>query len=92
MQNANNNAKISVQKTADGLSLEFPDNFDFQKVHGTVSLYRPSNKQLDFDFPISLSNAHLLIPDKRLLGGRWDIKVSWQYGSERYMHKERLIY
>ncbi len=92
IRNGNKNAKITVQKTADGLLLIFPENFDPQKVQGTVSLYRPSNKKLDFDFPIRLSDAHLRIPDKRLLGGRWDIKVSWQYGSERYMHKERLMY
>ncbi|MGC1515281.1 MAG: FixH family protein, partial [Maribacter sp.] len=59
---------------------------------GTVSLYRPSSKHLDFDVDIQLSNAHLLIPDKRLLDGRWDIKVFWEYDGEHYLFKESLIY
>jgi nitrogen fixation protein FixH len=90
--NANKNAKISVEKTTEGLLLNFPENLDLEKVKGTVSLYRPSNKHLDFDLSISLSQAHLLIPDKRLLDGRWDIKVLWQYEGEDYLHKESITY
>ena len=91
-KNANAHARIIVQKTADGLQLAFPDHIDYSKVKGTVSLYRPSNKHLDFDLPISLSDSHLLVPDKRLLDGRWDIKVTWEYGKERYVHKENITY
>ncbi len=91
-KNANKNAKIFVEKTQEGLLLKFPENLDLKKVKGTVSLYRPSNKHLDFDLPISLSQAHLLIPDKRLLDGRWDIKVSWEYEGENYLHRESLTY
>ncbi len=91
-KNANKNARITMDRTPDGLVLNFPEKLDPKKIKGTVSLYRPSNKHLDFDLPVSLSNTHLLIPDKRLLDGRWDIKVSWQYGHELYMHKESLTY
>ncbi|WP_273565542.1 FixH family protein [Maribacter halichondriae] len=90
--NANENAKITMKKTPEGLLLKFPEQTDFQKIKGTVSLYRPSNKHLDFDLPVSISNAHLLIPDKRLLDGRWDIKVSWEYKGEDYLHKESITY
>ena len=91
-KNANKNAKIFVEKTQEGLLLKFPENLDLKQVKGTVSLYRPSNKHLDFDLPISLSQAHLLIPDKRLLDGRWDIKVLWEYEGENYLHRESLTY
>ncbi len=91
-KNANENAKIFVEKTQEGLLLKFPENLDLKQVKGTVSLYRPSNKHLDFDLPISLSQAHLLIPDKRLLDGRWDIKVLWEYEGENYLHRESLTY
>jgi nitrogen fixation protein FixH len=91
-KNANKNAKIFMEKKPEGLLLKFPENLDLKKVKGTVSLYRPSNKHLDFDLPISLSQAHLLIPDKRLLDGRWDIKVLWEYEGENYLHRESLTY
>lgn len=91
-KNANAHARITIKKTPKGLELRFPENMEYKNVKGTVSLYRPSNKHLDFDLPISLSNPHLLIPDERLVDGRWDIKVTWEYGKEQYIHKENLTY
>ncbi len=87
-----NSMQLLISKTNDGLALQFPNQIDHHKIKGTVSLYRPSNKQLDFDFDLSLSDAHLLIPDKRLLDGRWDIKVLWIYNAEQYLHKESITY
>lgn len=84
--------KLEVRKTPEGLLVQFPKNIDLEKIEGTVSLYRPSNKHLDFNLPISLSNSHLLIPDKRLLDGRWDIKISWEYQDTPYLHKESITY
>ncbi|MEP5434179.1 MAG: FixH family protein, partial [Flavobacteriaceae bacterium] len=55
-----------------------------------VSLYRPSNKNLDFNLPISLSNSQLLIPDNQLLEGRWDIKIFWEYAGKEFLHKESI--
>lgn len=94
---AQNNAtkditKLQVRRSPDGLEIRFPEKVNPKEIEGTVSLYRPSNKQLDFDLPISLSNNHLLIPDNRLLDGRWDIKVSWNYNGTDYLHKENIIY
>ena len=91
--NANNlSSKVEVTKTQGGLLVQFPENLYAEKIKGTVSLYRPSNKHLDFDLPISLSNSHLLIPDKRLLDGRWDIKISWEYLDKPYMFKKSITY
>lgn len=87
-----NSMQLLISKTNDGLALQFPNQIDHHKIKGTVSLYRPSNKQLDFDFDLSLSDAHLLIPDKRLLDGRWDIKIAWQYNKEEYLHKQSITY
>lgn len=84
--------KLIIEKKPEGLLVKFPEKIEFKKVKGIMSLYRPSNKHLDFDFPISLSISHLLIPDKRLLDGRWDIKVFWQYDGKDYLHKEQITY
>ena len=83
---------VSWTKTADGVKITFPKDFDIKKIEGTVFLYRPSNKQLDFEIPISLSNHNLLIPDKRMLGGRWNIKVDWTYNSNSYLYKTDITY
>jgi len=83
---------LQLEKTGEGLLIRFPEHMDPAKISGKVSLYRPSNKHLDFDFPISLSNAHLLIPDKRLLDGRWDINIRWTYEGKDYLIKKSMTF
>ncbi len=83
---------IDWKKTTDGLLISFPDSLDFNKITGKVFLYRPSNKQFDFEVPISLSNHNLLIPDERLLDGRWNIKIDWQVNNTSYLYKKEIVY
>jgi hypothetical protein len=83
---------VSHKKTEEGIVLTFPENLKKENIDGKVFLYRPSNKQLDFEIPISLSNHNLLIPDKRLLDGRWNIKVYWTYNKEDYLYKADITY
>ncbi|TXE10012.1 FixH family protein [Seonamhaeicola algicola] len=86
------NTNITVTRTNEGLKIVFPNDLDFKKITGKVFLYRPSNKQLDYESTISLSNTHLLIPDSRLIDGRWNIKIDWQYNGMSYLFKESIIY
>ncbi len=83
---------ISLRKNAEGLEIIFPEKFTDKGIEGLVSLYRPSNKHLDFDLPFKLSKTHLLIPDNRLLDGRWDLKITWKHAGKSYLHKESLTY
>ena len=84
---------LSWKKSAEGISILFPENLQKENITGKVFLYRPSNKQLDFETSIiSLSDSNLLIPDKRLVDGRWNIKIDWQYKGNSYLFKEALIY
>lgn len=93
LKNSNNLTKnISYNKSAEGLVIHFPDNVDFNKITGNMFLYRPSNKHLDFDTAISLSKPYLLIPDNRLVDGRWNIKIDWQYKGKSYLFKESINY
>lgn len=85
-------ALLKTNRTTEGVYLVFPEKFEPKYITGKVSLYRPSNRHLDFDLPIRLSNTHLLIPDNRLLDGRWDITVTWQYKDKTFLHKEKLVY
>ena len=92
VQNAEDLTEKPVITTSNGeISISFPKQFDSKKVNGTVSLYRPSNKKLDFEVPISLSSSTLLIPKTSLVGGRWDINMEWQYEGKSYLTKE-VIY
>ncbi|WP_298345447.1 FixH family protein [uncultured Algibacter sp.] len=93
LENANTlEANLSYEKTAEGLVIHFPETVNYNDITGKLFLYRPSNKQLDFETAISLSNPYLLIPDKRLVDGRWNIKVDWQYKGKSYLFKESINY
>ncbi|WP_104734134.1 FixH family protein [Hanstruepera ponticola] len=83
---------LSWKKTNEGIIITFPESLEINSITGNVFLYRPSNKQFDFETDISLSNHNLLIPDKRLLDGRWNIKVDWQYNGKSYLYKKEIIY
>ena len=83
---------ITYKKTNEGLVVYFPEDLQPGKIEGKLFLYRPSNKQLDFETTLSLSKSHLLIPDKRLVDGRWNIIIDWQYNGKSYLFKEDLIY
>jgi len=83
---------LSWKKTTEGLVITFPETLIKENITGKVFLYRPSNKQFDFETELSLSNHNLLIPDKSLLDGRWNIKVDWKYNGKSYLYKKEIIY
>lgn len=83
---------VRVKKTVQGFNIIFPKSFNSEKIKGKVFLYRPSNKALDFEMPISAMNSQFLVPEKRLLGGRWNIDVSFTYKNKEYLHKQELLY
>jgi hypothetical protein len=91
IQNAHDLVKKPIiTNTSEGITIVFPDTFVPKNIKGYVSLYRPSNKKLDFEVPISLSNSTLLIPKKSLVGGQWDINMEWQYDGKSYLTKDTI--
>lgn len=84
--------RITGKRVENGWLLTFPPEMENLNIEGKVFLYRPSNKQLDFDFPIELSGLNLLIPDKRLLDGRWNIILDWEYQGKSYLYKDSIMY
>ena len=79
---------VVIKEVEEGISVEFPTDFDYSKINGKVSLYRPSSQKLDFEIPISLSSPHLLIPKSNLTGGLWDISIDWEYDGVKYLNKD----
>ncbi|PQJ32350.1 cytochrome C oxidase Cbb3 [Nonlabens arenilitoris] len=91
-QNAKNLGEIKGLKTTTGWAIEFPESVAEKEFKGKVSLYRPSDKQLDFELPIVLSGNYLLIPDNRLTDGRWDILITATLDGQPFKYKNSIIY
>ena len=88
-QNANNlNQKLKINAVSEGVIIEFPADFDFEKISGEISLYRPSNEKLDQTLPLKLTSNSLLIPKAELVNGRWDVSVDWTYDGISYLSSE----
>jgi hypothetical protein len=90
-QNANDLAqKPLISTTSEGVTIVFPAVFIPKDIKGNVGFYRSSNKKFDFSVPISLSDSTLNIPKSKLLGGRWEINMEWQYDGKQYLTKETV--
>jgi len=82
--------QIQIQQQTNGILIDFPASWNPAKIHGLVSLYRPSDEKLDFTVPIACTDTQLLIPKSRLLGGRWDITITWTYNGIAYLKKDAI--
>lgn len=82
--------KLDIIQSDNEIIIEFPTDFDYNKIEGKISLYRPSDEKLDFEIPISLSSSNLLIPRNVLADGRWDITVDWRYEGTEYFNKKNI--
>ncbi len=83
---------VKFKKIAEGLLVTFPKDKNYTKLSGTISLYRPSNKKLDFKIPITLQSSEILVPKNQLIEGRWNITVNWEYDNISYLFKESFTY
>ena len=83
---------VTGRKTEKGWEIVFPEDIEYSEVTGTVLLYRPSSKKLDFQIPIELTGPVLLIPDEKMVGGKWNTIVSWNYKGEDYLFKDEIFY
>ncbi len=82
--------KPVISNTSEGITIVFPDVFISKNIKGKVSFYRPSNKKFDFDVPILLTGSSLVISKDKLVGGRWNINMEWQYDGKYYLTKETI--
>lgn len=83
--------KPLIAYSNEGVKVTFPATFESDKIKGNILLYRPSNKKFDFNTQIALTNSALLIPKGKLVKGRWDVNMEWQYNGTKYLTKE-VIY
>ena len=83
---------VSLTNTAKGIIIHFPEDKDFNKIEGKINFLRRSNEKLDFERDIDLTSSSMLIEDKMLVPGKWEIKVDWKYDGEEYLLKESWFY
>lgn len=83
---------VTISNSEQGIIIKFPENIDYKNISGKVSFLRLSNHQLDFERNIELTNNSMIIEDKFLVSGKWEIKVEWKNDDEEYLLKESWFY
>jgi len=92
----NNAEKLSqnvvVKNSSQGLHIIFPQDIEESSITGEISFKRLSNQNLDFTESITLSNHEQIIPAKKLVSGKWIIKVDWKSDGKEYLFKDSWFY
>lgn len=84
--------KFTFVKNDEGLEIKFPSNFNADNTKGIVTFYRPSNKVLDFEISIIITDGKLLIPKEKLIDGNWNVTIDFVSESKEYLYKKSLTY
>ena len=86
------NQDISIRNSNQGIHISFPKDIDESSIKGEIFFQRLSNEKLDFTEPIALSGHEQLIPEDKLVSGKWIIKIDWKTGNNEYLFKDSWFY
>jgi len=93
MNNANQlEQNMILEHVEEGFLIIFPRDMDVAKITGMAYFQRPSNKDLDFQQTILLTESKILINHSNLVEGKWKVKIDWKYKDEEYLLKETVFY
>ena len=81
---------IKVITKKEGIEVVFPSELEPTAIEGKLFLYRPSNKNLDLDIPLSLTSNVLFLPKKHLVDGRWNINLAFKHRGVSYFFKKEI--
>jgi hypothetical protein len=84
--------KIKLEEMDGNVVVTYPALFAGKKLDGTLYFYRPSDDAGDFkESMISDSLLQQKIPLKKLMQGKYIVKLSWKMDGKEYYHEEALL-
>lgn len=89
VKNLPNPPKILLEDNL--LKIQFPE--EDVVVSGEVGIYRPSNKKLDHNFPLTLTDREMNINEKAFTKGPYEIHLFWRDNlGKSYLIKQRIVW
>jgi nitrogen fixation protein FixH len=83
---------LTVTGETGAVTLTLPGAGPAGEVQGTVTLYRPSDRALDFAEPLRLDSAGAMrIESRRLQPGLWTVKVEWVAAGTEYYAETKVV-
>lgn len=93
LNNANTLDKdIELINSSEGITLIFPNNIPEDSISGVISFQRLSSQKLDFSEEIQLTDHRQLIPESKIVSGKWIVRIEWKNGDQEYLYKDSWFY
>ncbi len=84
--------KILFKALAEGLQIQFPEEWQSDAIKGEILMYRPNDARKDFTTVIHFDEGNIQnLPAKQLLNGKWRIKISWTDSGKSFYYEEILF-
>jgi nitrogen fixation protein FixH len=84
--------EMTVAGAVGGVTITVPAAAATRAAQGTVTLYRPSDRALDFTEPLRLDSAGVMrIESRRLQPGLWTVKVEWASGADVFYDEAKIV-
>lgn len=85
-------ASAGLERTAEGILLQFPGGVTRMEVTGTVTLYRPADRAADRILPVAPDSLwQQFIPTTALATGLWRCQVHWTMRQEEYYFEQPFM-
>lgn len=81
---------VNVEQLAEGLKITFPEKLS-GKSTTEIHLYRANNAQMDLSFQAPKNNF-ILIDDKQLVKGGYNLKVKWIDDNKDFLVEQNIYY
>ena len=83
---------MAVTGAIGGVTIRLPEIVRPAEIQGTVTLYRPSDRAMDFAAPLRLDSTGLMrIESARLQPGLWTVKVQWLLDGAEYYEEAKIV-
>lgn len=84
--------EVKVNFSAQQLELTFPHEFSNQSINGTVTLFRPADKNEDIKNPLKLDvQLQQNISLSNLSDGIWKVKLQWSADGKDYYYEKEIV-
>jgi len=84
--------EFRVNKSIGQVILTLPQEFENDKLIGSIKFFRPSDASLDTGLNLKVNSENMqVIPVSNLQSGKWKVQLSWKYFDKNYYLEEVLI-
>lgn len=84
------NGRFKVTSSGRTLTVTLPNDLEGKAISGKISLYRPSDSNLDFEVEV-IDDLKQVIESKNLIPGKWKITIDFTADGKGY-HYEKEMY